>query len=213
MNLLRIAWSSLFAGRLLAWQVLAVLVAAVSLAVPQGVGAQQRPVPDTYLATTTNMTPDGLAIKINVLDWLDEEARAAVVAALDGEDVSETLTELPTVGYLWVDGSPVGYALKYAHRTATDAGERITVVTTPVLGHYGLEDWVPNGQSASPAYDYSVVELDVGALGSGTASLAANVVLDTEAALVTLDSDGSEPLFTGVIKEDPPYWAKEGSAE
>lgn len=196
MLLLRHAWSLLFA--------------AVALCVAGSAWAQQRTVPDTYVGTTANMTPSGLPLRMDVIEWQGETARAAVLAALEGEDVAEALTELPSVGYLWVDGGPVGYSLKYAHRTTTDAGEEhVTVVTTPMLGTYGLEDWVPEGVPAPEVRDYSVVALRVGE-GTGTVSLAAPVTFDTQGQLVTLQWDGGASLITDVARQTPPYWAEGG---
>jgi hypothetical protein len=174
--------------------------------------AQQRPMPDTYLGTTANMTPSGLALKMDVISWQDDNARAAVITALEAEDVGGALTELPTVGYLWVDGSSVGYSLKYAHRATTDAGEeRVTVVTTPMLGTYGIDDWVPESADALEAREYSVVELRIGdGVGSGTVSLAAQVDIDKEAQLVSLQWNGGAPLIADVARQSPPYWAEGG---
>jgi hypothetical protein len=205
----------LFAGGLPGWLAAARRAGLLATAVLCGVGAvsaQQRPLPDTYVGTTANMTPSGLPLKMDVTSWQDEGARGAVTAALEGEDASEALAELPTVGYLWVDGSPVGYSLKYAHRATTDAGqERVTVVTTPMLGTYGIDDWVPESADALEAREYSVVELRIGdGVGSGTASLAAQVDIDKEAQLVSLQWNGGAPLIADVARQSPPYWAEGG---
>ena len=43
-------------------------------------------------------------------------------------DAPTPLGKLPTVGYLWVQGSPVGYSLKYAQSTPLpEGGERVTL--------------------------------------------------------------------------------------
>lgn len=189
----------------------AAVLVAVALAAPQLTGAQSRPIPDTFIGTTANMVPAGVGLKIDVLEWSGQAARAAVAAALEAENVADALKELPSAGYVWIDDSPVGYPLKYAYRTTDDAGrERVTFVTTPVLGAYGLDAWTPAGASAAQAYDYSVIELRIGkdSDGVGTLSLAAEVSADGDAQIVSLDWDGSGPLIIDAARQDPPYWAR-----
>ena len=72
----------------------------LALALPVAVSAQKFPTKDTYEATTTNMSPAGLTLRIDVLDWSDESARKAVIQLLDGDstDVPKALQDLPTVG-------------------------------------------------------------------------------------------------------------------
>ena len=186
-------------------------------AVPQAALAQARAVPDTFTATTTDdMTPAGITLKIDVLEWSDDSARAAVIAALTNEaETSEPLAELPTIGYVWPSGSAVGYALKYAHRMSTTGdGERVTFVTDKPLGSYGFAPWAADGQSPS-ALDYSVIDLQLTAEGDGvgTLSLAADVVFDQETHAVSLATpDSGTKLLTGGRREPKPYWAqgKEG---
>lgn len=179
--------------------------------------AQNMPRPDTFTGKTANMSPAGLPIKIDVLEWLDDAGRADVLAALESDAVAERLKELPTVGYLWVDGSPVGYSLKYAHRSTRDDGlEVVTVVTSQPLGTYGREAWRVEGATEGDGSQrpYSVVELDLedgAASGTGRLSLAANVTFDHEGSRITLDGAVDEPLLVDVAKQPPPYWATQGS--
>jgi hypothetical protein len=144
----------------------------------------------TYTATTANMTPAGKNLRVQVIKWQDETARAEVVATLAaGADAPTPLGKLPTVGYLWVEGSPVGYSLKYAHSTPSpDGGERVTLVTDRALGSFDFKGWSVPSPLAQPDAPYSVVELYVGATGSGTGnlSLASAVHLDEEAGAVSL---------------------------
>ena len=113
-----------------------------------------RPVPETFTATTANMEPEGTALRINVLRWSDDAGRAAVLGVLadagnetsdDGE--LDALIELPTLGYVWPDGSALGYSIKYARRDATpDGGEHVTFVTGRRLGKFAREPWAPRGR-------------------------------------------------------------------
>lgn len=173
--------------------------------------SEPRRAPDTFTATTTDMTPAGVMLKIDVLEWSDESARDAVVTALS-DGAGGSLAESPTIGYVWVSGSAVGYAVKYAHRTpSSGGGERITFVTAPPVGSYSFKPWAANGEPAPKEVDYSVVELylDDEGLGVGTLSLAANVVLDDDSETVSLAGSDSAPnVLTGAKREPKPYWAK-----
>lgn len=177
--------------------------------------ALQAAQPDKFTATTVNMTPAGTALRIDVIDWPDDAARTSIVSVLaGGPDDSGTVSELPTVGYVWPSGSSVGYALKYAHRAMTaDGGERITVVTDRPIGAYSFEPWQANGGETSDAQTYSVIELsfDSEGNGRGTMSLAAEVSFDQDLHTVFLDRDASrQDVLTDVRREPKPYWTQGG---
>jgi len=162
----------------------------------------------TYTATTANMTPAGTQLRIQVIRWQDADARAEVVATLAaGADAPTPLGKLPTVGYLWPQGSPVGYSLKYAHTTPSpDGGERVTLVTDRLLGSYDFRGWSVPSAAAQPDLPYSVVELYVSGTGAGTGnvSLAASVRLDEQAGAVSLDETGAgSHVLTNVKREAP----------
>lgn len=180
--------------------------------------SQDRPVPDTFKATTTAMSPEGLEITIEVLEWSDESARAATIDALrDDEDVRSALVTRPTVGYVWTGGSSVGYSIKYAYREPADGGgERVTIVTDRVLGSYSFRPWEIDGAEIggaageAPDLDYSVIELslDGGSGGVGTLSPAAPVTFDDEAQTVALELSDTTPMVLSNAREEPkPYWA------
>jgi hypothetical protein len=105
---------------------------------------------------------------------------------------------------VWPNGSPVGYSVKYAHRApAAGGGERITLVTDRQIGSYDFKGWsVPSPVAKSDA-PYSVIELYVDGAGTGTGSLslAAEVMLDEEAGTVALD-DGAPTLLANVKREE-----------
>lgn len=196
-------------------QALLALVAATLglIAVPSSAATDSRPIPDTYTATTTDMTPAGTTLKIEVMEWSADDARANAVSALAGtDDVASALNSLPTVGYLWRSGSGVGYSIKYAHREATsDNGERITIVTDKPLGSYSFKPWTAEKTSATKKYDYSVIELQLDGTGhgSGTTSLAADVALDKSTHTVSLQRTASTPTVLKDAEHEPkPYWAK-----
>ena len=163
--------------------------------------ADVRRVEDTFTATTRGMTPDGVSLRIQVLEWSSDAARADVIAAL--EDPS-ALSKLPTVAYIWPAGSPVGYTAKYAHRSTTaNGGERITFVTDKRVGSYDFKKWSVATPPAQPPPSYSVVELylDAGGAGVGNLSLAADVVVDAATSTVTLTRGGNEVLAE--VKREP----------
>lgn len=152
---------------------------------------------DTFTATTANMTPAGLDLRIQVLEWHDADARAEAVAAMAaGADAATPLAKLPTVGYVWPSESPVGYSVKYAHREQTGGAERITLVTDKRLGSYDFKGWSVASPAAQDA-PYSVIELYLAgpAAGTGTLSLVADVTLDEQAGSVALKSGAQAPAL------------------
>ena len=157
--------------------------------------AEVRRVQDSYTATTTGMTPTDVKLRIQVLEWSDDGARAQVIAALEDK---AALAKLPTVGYVWPAAGPVGYTVKYAHRSKADDGrDRVTLVTDKVVGSYDFKKWsVANGPTQASTMGYSVVELyvDDAGIGDGNLSLAADVVVDTTANTVSLASAGNRVL-------------------
>jgi hypothetical protein len=165
--------------------------------------AGPRLVADTFMATTANMTPAGVNLRMQIIEWQDADARAEAVATLAaGADAPTPLAKLPTVGYVWPSGSPVGYSIKYANRAVEpDGGERITLVTDKRLGSYDFKGWSAASAVRGDA-PYSVIELDLSGSGSGTGtlSLVADVMLDESAGTVAL-KPGAPTLLTDVKRE------------
>ncbi|HUQ51217.1 MAG TPA: hypothetical protein VM692_03280 [Gammaproteobacteria bacterium] len=179
------------------------MVALALAATMDALAAAPRRVADTFTATTANMTPAGLSLRMQILEWQEAPARMEVVAALAaGGDTAAPLAKLPTVGYIWPAASPVGYSVKYAYREPTaGGGERITLVTDKRLGSYDYKKWsVP---SPAKELSYSVVVLDVSASGTGTGnlSLGAAVMLDEAAGTVALMGPAGASLLTNVKRE------------
>ena len=166
--------------------------------------AGPRLVADTFTATTANMTPANVTLRMQIIEWQEADARVEVVAALAaGADAATPLAKLPTVGYVWPNASPVGYSVKFAHRAPqADGGERITLVTDKRLGSYDFKAWSATGASTPSNAPYSVIELDLNgsAAGTGNLSLAGDVMLDQAAGTVTLNASGPG-LLTNVKRE------------
>jgi len=159
-------------------------------------------VADTFTATTANMTPAGVNLRMQIIQWQDAAARTEVVATLAADPDASTLAKLPTVGYVWPNGSPVGYSVKYAnHVPEPDGKERVTLVTDKRLGSYDFKGWSATtaGGSDKP---YSVIELELNSSGTGTGtfSLGAEVLLDEAAGTVAL-KPGGQSLLTNVKRE------------
>ncbi len=168
--------------------------------------AGPRTVADAFTATTANMTPAGLNLRIQILEWQEADARGEVVAALAADsEIAKALAKLPTVGYIWPASSPVGYSLKYAQRTSLpEGGERITLVTDKRMGSYDFKGWsVPT--PVAPDLPYSVVELDVPSSGTGTGrlSLAAEVMLDEPNSTVSLAAGSPAANVLTNVKREP----------
>jgi hypothetical protein len=182
-------------------------IVALTLALASEAFAVEPPkLADTLTATTANMTPAGLSLRMQILEWQDAAARADAVASMAaGANAATPLARLPTVGYVWQSGSPVGYSVKYAHREPLpEGGERIILVTDRRLGSYDFKGWSVTPPAVRNELQYSVIELDVSGSGdgSGRVSLAGNVRLDEKAGTVTLD--GAPTLLTNVERERPP---------
>ena len=178
--------------------------------------APERDVPDTYTAVTANMKPSGVTLRFVVTQWSNGAQRADVVAALnDAEDPVAALAELPTMGIVWRSGSAVGTLIKYADRqTVANGDEVVTLVTAKPLGPMS-RPWVADDASQSAPSQYSVVQMNVNAQGTGvgTISLAADVLVEPESTKVSLDrGETVAPLLTEVARVPKPYWAQGSSA-
>jgi len=186
-------------NRFVASLMAACAMAAIALYMASSAYAAPR---DTFTATTANMTPAGLSLRIQILEWQEADARAEVVATLKaGADAATPLGKLPTVGYVWPTGSPVGYSLKYAHRAPqADGSERITLVTDKPLGSYDFKGWSVASPAVKNDAPYSVIDLELNGsgTGSGSMSLVGEVSLDEEAGTVTLN--GSTPRLLTDVK-------------
>jgi hypothetical protein len=110
------------------------------------------------------------------------------------------LKEAPTIGYLW-SSEAAGYAVRYAGKTALpDGAGRIILITDRRLGEAnGL--WRAPTQAGPAPYDFSIIELHLGAKGPGEGklSLGEKVAADASAGIVTLANYDSLPVvFTGL---------------
>ena len=150
---------------------------------------------DTFTATTAHMTPAGLDLRMQIIEWQDEAARTEAVASLAaGADAATPFGKLPTVGY----------SVKYAHREALpDGGERITLVTDKRLGSYDFKGWSVASPAVNNDHTYSVIELSMSATGSGTGtmSLSGDIALDEAAGTVAIQAAGAPMLLAQVQRE------------
>lgn len=192
-------WANGAAARFALAALASTLMASAAAAAPQ-------PLVGTFTATTAHMTPAGLQLRMQIIEWQEPDARAEVIATLAaGADAAIPLGKLPTVGYAWPSGSPVGYSLKYAHREPTDDGrERITLITDKRLGSYDFKGWSVASPAVSNDAPYSVIELYVGdaGTGTGTLSLAGDVVLDEAAGTVALQTGADAPSLLENVKRE-----------
>ena len=200
----------------------AVAIALMLLAGALGAAAQEAgggSVPETFTATTAHMDPEGTDLRINVLRWSGDDDRRAVLdvladpenAATDDGDL-DALIELPTLGYVWPDGSALGYAIKYAVREAApDGGKRLTFVTGRRLGRFAREPWAPAGTPEDALQPFTVIELRLDADGDGTGTLspAADAAFDAANRTVALvDYEAAPTLLANAKRQPPPYWAR-----
>ena len=159
----------------------------------------------------------GTKISIQILRWLPDSDREAVVSAVKAargespDDLSKAIAALPTVGYIWCTG-PLGYALKYAHRViAPDGNERVVVMTDRPLGSWEHPAWKITGAVADTR-PFTVVELHLNkkGKGDGKTSLTSSVAVDEQAKTLGVADYASAPtLLTDVERQPKPYWARE----
>ena len=171
------------------------------------------PCPTPTKPRVSGVTATGITLKIEVLNWSDEAGRAAVIDALgEGEELAKALDKLPSVGAVWQSGSAVGHSIKYAQRVMeADGSQRIVLVTNKPLDSYSFKPWTLTSGTAPPRIKYGVLELHVDAkgMGTGTSSLAAEVLIDAAAHTIGLKMGAGTPmLLTGVKLLPKPYWAK-----
>ena len=186
----------------------AVMTAPPSVTVTQAASANKSL--DRFTAVTTAMTPKDVTLRFDMLRWSDDASRVDAVAALGESDPTAALRKLPTLGYIWLSSSPVGFAVKYAHRSeAPDGGERITFVTEKRLDYYDFKKWMPEPPFAAKDTGYGVVELYLNAhrQGSGTFSLVADVKVNETNAQVSL-ADVAPRVLTNAKAEPKPYWER-----
>lgn len=195
------------------------LLLAVAAAAPAG--AQPDGMETFRGATTGAVSSEGVELRINVLRWTAEEDRGAVLSLItpapggtagEGEDLEDALQDLQTVGFIWTGGS-LGYALKYAHRTAaSDGGERIVLVTDRPLGRWDRNGpWTGSDGSGPAAAAFTVVELRLDAedRGEGKMSVDAPIEFNGPAQTVGLaDYASAAAHLANVRREPPPYWAR-----
>jgi hypothetical protein len=170
---------------------------------------------DRFTAVTTGMTPRDVTLRVNLLRWSDDAGRADAVAALGNADPTAALIKLPTLGHVWLSSSPVGFSVKYAHRTAApNGGERITFVTEKRLDYYDFKKWAPTPPLAAKDLGYGVIELylDPRGQGTGTFSLVADVKVDEANGEIVL-ADGAPRILTNAKIEPKPYWERERTSD
>ncbi len=112
---------------------------------------------------------------------------AALIAALE---------RAPTIGYVWLNDSNIGYAIRYAYRAPMpDGGERIILASNRRLGDTGTS-WRPVAAATATDYDFTIIELRLDSKGSGEgkASINAKVVVDADAKTVALENYAAAPM-------------------
>jgi hypothetical protein len=168
-------------------------IAAVWLVAGTAFGAAEAPRIEHFAATTTAMTPRDVTLRVDVREWSNDDARAAVAAALSGDGVDKALAALPTVGYVWSSTGAVGYSVKYAYRSPGPQNDRITLVTDKRLGAYDFKQWTAEKPATHNELPYSVIELNLGT-HDGSFSLAGDVQIDAAQKLVSLAPDAPRIL-------------------
>jgi hypothetical protein len=124
-------------------------------------------------------------------------------------DPVKALEGIATAGYVWSTG-PLGYAVKYAHRTTTpDGGQRIVLVTDRPLGSWERPTWKIGGQGTTDT-PYSVVELRLNAKGrgEGKVALAAPSGIDQQAKTIALTDYEKAPVLLQDVQRAPQGYSR-----
>jgi hypothetical protein len=133
-------------------------------------------------------------------------APAPAAAADKGQaDLTKTLQESPTVGYIWTGGS-LGYSLKYAHRqTQPDGSEQVVVVTDRPLGSWERTGPWKASAGAAAERPFTVIEMHVNKAGDGQGkmSLSAPFAVDDKTKALGLVNYGSATVLLKDVKHKP----------
>ena len=125
----------------------------------------------------------------------------AAAPATPESTLAAALEQIPTVGYLW-SSEVAGYALRYAGKVASpDGGERIILITDRRLGNAN-DLWKPAAPGTPSAYEFSVIELRLGAKGDGEGktSLTGKVAPDSAAKILTPENYDTLPVVLKNVK-------------
>src|SRR5205085_6620618 len=109
--------------------------------------------------------------------------------------LAAAIEKTPTIGYLWMGDSNIGYSIHYAfHASMPDGGERIILATNRRLGEAD-GSWKPVAPATPSDYDFTLIELrlDPKGLGEGKASINTKVVADADAKTIALDNFAASP--------------------
>jgi hypothetical protein len=117
--------------------------------------------------------------------------------------LERALQEATTVGYLW-SSEMAGYALRYAGKIDNpDGSQRIILITQRKLGAVN-QLWRPTIDGPSNQYEFSVIELRLGAKGEGEGkvSLTGKIAPDAGAKIVSVENYNALPVvFRDVRKK------------
>lgn len=157
---------------------------------------------ETFSGTTVNLAPGaGESLSIHVLRWSTEDDRESLASAFKDKGdagLQAVFEATPSHGIMWTSES-LGYSLRFAHRVAMpDGGERIILATDRRLGVWSAGDvWRAAGQSASPNYPFTVIELRLNPRGQGEGkmSLAAKVIFEDAARTLALENYAAGPIL------------------
>jgi len=116
--------------------------------------------------------------------------------------LAAAIEKAPTIGYLWMGDSNIGYSIHYALRASMpDGGERIILATNRRLGEADAS-WKPAAPATPSDYDFTVIEvrLDPKGVGEGKASINTKVVADADAKTIALDNYAASPVVLKSVK-------------
>jgi hypothetical protein len=185
---------------------IAALVTAIFTA-PFPAAAQANRIIAKFTGTTVNLNPGaGETLKIDLLEWSSVADREKLLSALKDKGDSGILDVLEaarTVGFIWTEGSALGYPVRYAHHASLpDGGERIILATDVRLGR--SNPWKAAGQTGAGDYSFTMIELRLNrrGVGEGKMSLASKITADDQGKTVELAGYESAPVLLKTVKRE-----------
>jgi hypothetical protein len=127
----------------------------------------------------------------------DRDKFMAIVKHHKTTEIHDALAKMPDLGVVETGGTKT--PIKYAYATPSGGGRLITVITAKPIAHLGGD--LPDAKPKK-GYDlaFAFLVLDAKDTGDGELSLAANVKVDANGAIVTEDYSPATVHLTGIAK-------------
>jgi hypothetical protein len=136
-------------------------------------------------------------VEINVDRWSTPAERERLVAALE-KSPKELLTQMEKVKPVGTIRTPdsLGYTLRYAREEPNpDGGRSIVIATDRPIGF-----WEATNQPRTYDYPFTVIQMNIGADGTGTGTMSYATRITTKNGRIELENFASQPIMLNNIK-------------